>query len=338
MERSLFLLRLLFLTIAAATVAAQPASHREVDFGINGHPLNAESYEKMPLEQQISLLKTLGLTTYRVNINPVHADKFARLSELIALAERERIRILPVVVLPPNQYSDEDAAYDAARAATYKMAKQFETEVEVWELGNEYDLYCVKNGAAGASPADFDAEKYSVVRGLIRGMLAGLRDVSPSLKSIVETTQHTPTSLDSGFLERLIEDGVRFDLTGYHYYSRDGRVPNASDGRNSLEVLHDSIHKPIWITEFDKASISPTLGPNSDPKEQGKALRTAMTEIAADAHRYDVIGADIYELLDQPELLQTPNVKPSQAEFGILAAQGGVTDAARAVQEFLSHY
>ncbi len=338
MKSSFFLRSLLFLTVAAATAVAQPESRREVDFGINGHPLNAESFEKMPLEQQIALLKTLGLSTYRVNINPANINKFARLSDLIALAERENIRILPVVVLPPKQYSDEDAAYNAARAATYGMAKQFETQIRVWELGNEYDLYCVKNGASGASPADYNAEKYSVVRGLIRGMLAGLRDVNPSLKSMVETSQHTPTSLDSGFLERLIGDGVTFDITAYHYYSRDGRLPTADDGKPALKVLRDSFRKPIWITEFDQASISSNLGPDSDPKEQGKALTAAMNEIAADAHRYGVIGADIYELLDQPELLQSPSVKPNQAEFGILNAQGGFTDASRAVQDFLRHY
>jgi len=92
------------------------------------------------------------------------------------------------------------------------------------------------------------------------------------------------------------------------------------------------------ITEFHQASISSKLGPDPDPKEQGKALTAAMNEIAADAHRYGVIGADIYELLDQPELLQSPSVKPNQAEFGILNAQGGFTDASRAVQDFLRHY
>jgi hypothetical protein len=231
----------LFFLIATFSVGAQTAQSREVDFGVNGHPLNAGSYYDVSLEQQISLRKTLGLTTYRLNVNPAHTENFTRLSQLTSLAERENIRILPVIVLPPKQYSDENAAYNAAKGAVYKLVRQFETRVSVWELGNEYDLFCVKKDANGASPADYDAAKYVVVRGLIRGTLAGLHEGSPSSRSIVQTSQHTSTSLDSGFLERLIQDGIAFDIAGYHYYSRGGHVPSASVGRNSLKVLHEHV-------------------------------------------------------------------------------------------------
>ncbi len=336
MRRLTYRLFLLWmLTIASAT--AQTPRDREVDFGVNGHSLAAGPYSDMPLDRQISLLQSLGLKTYRVNVNPTHPDKFARLAQLIAIAEHENIRILPVVVLPPKQYSDENTAYNQAKSAMAELAKQFDTRITVWELGNEYDLYSIKPGANGASPEDYNPEKYAVVRGLIRGMLAGLREASPSAKSIVETSQHTPTSLDSGFIERLIADGITYDITGYHYYSRDGRLPIV-DGKNSLQILHDRFHKPIWITEFDKASISREVGPSSDPKEQGMALLAGMSEIAANAKRYGVIGADIYELLNEPQLLHSPGVNPSQAQFGILESDGRSTDASRAVQKFLRTY
>jgi hypothetical protein len=67
-------------------------SHRKVRFGVNGHPLNSESYERMPLEQQLPRLKAIGLRTYRVNVNPEHTEKLDTLSELTTLAEREGIR------------------------------------------------------------------------------------------------------------------------------------------------------------------------------------------------------------------------------------------------------
>ncbi len=320
--------------IAGIPLRAQRAEGRDVEFGINGHPFSPGSYRDIPLDQQIDLLRRLHLRAYRVNVNPANIDASARLSQLISEAGRH-IRVLPVIVLPAKEYSDEDSAYDAAKEAMYLLAKQFDSSVSVWELGNEYDLYCVKSAADGSSPADYDPAKYAVVRGLIKGMLAGLREGSPSSLSIVETSQHTPTSLDSGFLQKLIQDGVVFDITGYHYYSRSGRVPTGEDGKNSLEVLHDSFHRPIWITEFDESALNSKVGPNVDPREQGKALTFALTEITADSGRYDVIGADIYELLDEPNLLNNPAVKPNQAEFGILHANGDMTDASRAVEEFL---
>jgi hypothetical protein len=337
MLRTSYLPLFLLWTLVLASATAQTARDREVDFGVNGHSLAAGPYSDMPLDQQISLLHSLGLKTYRVNVNPTHQDKFARLAQLIALAAHENIRILPVVVLPPKQYTDENTAYNQAKTAMSELARQFDKRISVWELGNEYDLYSIKPGANGASPDDYDPEKYAVVRGLIRGMLAGLREASPSARSIVETSQHTPTSLDSGFIERLIADGITYDITGYHYYSRDGRLPLV-DGKNSLQILHDRFHKPIWITEFDQASISRELGPSSDPKEQGMALLAGMSEIAANAKRYDVVGADIYELLNEPQLLHSPGVNPCQAQFGILESDGRSTDASRAVEKFLRAY
>ena len=324
----------------SALAAAQhfPARGARVEFGINGHPLNAGSYYGLSAERQISLLVGLRLRTYRVNVNPLRADKFERLSRLVALADRAGIRILPVINLPAKQYSSGQSAYAAAKAAVYRLARRFDGRISVWELGNEYDLYCVKPGADGASADDYDARRFAVVEGLIRGMLAGLYAGSPSSRSIVQTSQHTGTSLDSGFLRKLLRDGVTFDIIGYHYYSRDGRIPQSKDGANSLKILHERFHKPIWITEFDRQSFGPDAGPNSHPAEQGAALEAGMTEISEDAAEFAVIGADIYELLDQPELLNEPAVKPNQAQFGILDSRGGATDASRAVAEFLRAY
>ena len=116
----LCLCSLAFVALAVAAQAAAPqdvpaTQHREVHFGVNGHPLNAGTYSTISLEQQISLLKKLKLRTYRVNVNPSYPEKFDRLSDLVTLAQRQDIRILPVIVLPPKNYSDENAAYNDAK-------------------------------------------------------------------------------------------------------------------------------------------------------------------------------------------------------------------------------
>ena len=152
--------------ISTSSIGDQSHGGRDVDVGANEHPLNPGSYSDMPLEQQIDLLKRLHLRTYRVNVNPTHSDKFARLSQLIVLAQRAHIRVLPVIVMSAKQYRDEDSAYRAAREATLLLVNQLDTQINVWELGNEYDLYCVKSGADGGSPTDYDPAKYAVVRGL----------------------------------------------------------------------------------------------------------------------------------------------------------------------------
>ena len=328
----------LSLTFAISPVPAQTASPEKVELGAAGHALVPGAYTKLPLERQITLLHALGLRTYRININPAHASKFARLSHLLNLARQNGIRILPVVILPPKQYSDEASAYHAAQLAVAAMARQFNGRISVWEIGNEYDLYCVKKRTDGSSAADYDTKRFKVVRGLIRGMLAGLHDGSPASRSIVETTQRSRTALDTGFLERLLKSGVAFDIVGYHFYSNSGRVPMAANGANALQALHAEFHKPIWITEFDEQASSPDSGPNADPARQAVALTAALDEITGQADRYDVIGADVYELLDQPELLSQPGTRRAQAQFGIFEASGGYTAAATAVGSFVRAY
>jgi hypothetical protein len=322
------------LMLAASTMTSVP-----VEFGINGHPLVPGTYAE-PLDRQIAQIRGLGLRTYRVNVNPDRPDTFDKLSDLVTLAGQQNIRILPVVVLAPKHFVDEDTAYARARSGIAPLVKRFGDRLTVWELGNEYDLYALKPGATGASPDDYDDQKYRVVRGLIRGMLDGVHEVNPTLRTIVETTQHTPSELDSGFLQRLIQDRVTgFDITGYHYYSKDGRVPVTADGTSTLAVLHDDFHRPIWITEFDEsATRQRTVGPSADPTRQGEALTTAMTEISTAASKYDVVGADIYELLDEPALLEKPGEPAAEAQFGILNAQGEMTAASIAVQGFMATY
>lgn len=328
----------LSLTMGISPGLAQTNLPRKVELGVAGHALVPGAYTQLPLERQIALLHALGLRTYRINVNPSHTNKFARLSHLLDLAQRSGIRILPVVILPPQQYSDEASAYRAARQAVGTMARQFNGRISVWEIGNEYDLYCVKKRTDGSSPSDYDTKRFKVVRGLIQGMLAGLHEGSPASRSIVETTQRNRTVLDTGFLERLTNDGVAFDIVGYHFYSNTGQVPMAANGANALQVLHVEFQKPIWITEFDKQASSPEIGPNADPVGQAAALTTALDDITGQADRYDVIGADVYELLDQPEILSQPGVNPAQAQFGIFTAGGDYTAAATAVATFVRVY
>lgn len=327
------------LWLIPALVVADGYTARKVNFGVNGHPLNSGSYAGS-LETQIAQLKMLGLTTYRVNVNPAYPDKYERLSQLVDIAKQEGIQILPTIIIKATDYSAENVARDDARAKTYSLVKEFATRLTVWELGNEFDLYCLNKGSSGASPADYDTERYNVVRGLLRGMLEGLHEAAPSSLSIIDTSKSDNFPVDSGFLQRLTEDGIRFDIAGYHYYDQDGHVPTTKVGTrvSALKILHDRFHRPIWITEFDRSSSGPTVGPSADAKAQGEALTRAMSEIATDSDKYDVANADIYELFDQPELLTQPGIKPNQAQFGIIGPDGALTDASRAVQSFLRSY
>ena len=254
MKQSKAMSFLLILSLNWIWVESESAPNSRVNFGVNGYPLNPKTGYHESLEQEITQLKTLGLRNFRVYVDPAKTDRFDRLSQLIILAQQEDIQILPVLVIKAKNYTSEDSAYNDARSLTHNLTKQFADRVSVWELGNEYDLYCVNQRAgAGMALSDYDTEKYNVVRGLIKGMLAGLHEGSPSSRSIIQTSQNGRNP-DSGFLQKLIQDGVNFDITGFHYYSKDGHVQIAKDGRNALQILRDEVSQAylrgygIWQT------------------------------------------------------------------------------------------
>ena len=327
----------LFLAIstAGADVQAQAnqAASARVIFGVNGHPLVKNTYE-ISFDSQISLLKGIGFKTYRVNVSPANPSQSQQLAALTQIAERNNIQILPVIAIKPDRFASEDEAYNVSKKLTFKLASQFVGHIPVWELGNELDRICINRETDGTSPSDYDTEKYNIIRGVLRGMLEGLHEASPSFQSMVDTSRIVPNYVNSGFLERLIQDGVNFDITGYHFYSHDGHIPAAKDGRSALIPLY-SLHKPIWISEFDQAGYNMVEGPNSRPREQARILRLELEEISAKAAQYNIIGADIYELLDQP--LSSVS-HPSMSQMGILTSNGESTDASIEVQKFLQAY
>ena len=328
---------ILFLAISTAgadvLVQANQTVPGRVVFGVNGHPLVKNTYE-LSFENQIFLLKRIGFKTYRVNVSPANSSQSQQLAALAQIAERNNIQILPVIAIKPDRFSSEDEAYNTSKKLTFKLASQFVGHIPVWELGNELDRICINRETEGTSPSDYDTEKYNIIRGVIRGMLDGLHEASPSFQSMVDTSRIVPNYVNSGFLERLIQDGINFDITGYHFYSHDGHIPSAKDGTSALAALYN-LHKPIWISEFDQAGYNMVQGPNSQPREQARILRVELDEISAKAAQYNIIGADIYELLDQP--LSSVS-HPSMSQMGILTSSGEATDASVEVQKFLQAY
>ncbi len=59
-----------------------------------------------------------------------------------------------------------------------------------------------------------------------------------------------------------------------------------------------------------------------------------MDDIVANAQQYNIIGANVYELLDQPEY-QSRAGKASEAEYGVYTTTGGDTDTSRAIQKWM---
>lgn len=287
-----------------------------IEFGVNGHPF--WSHGGVPVTRQLDLIKQAGLKSYRVDLDNADAGSMNLLRTLVTEGAARDIDILPIINLHPERYASEAAAYNAGKAIATAYAKAFPGMT--WELGNEYDNMAIKPGTSGALPLHYDDAKYAVNRGLINGMYDGAKGADPTAKTVVDNAgwHHY------GFLQRLAADGVKWDITGTHWYSDQGSITNVGGGGvNSLEILA-RFNKPIWVTEFNARPGS--MG------EQAEAqwLTKTMADWDALASKYNVQAAHIYELLDQPEMGSSP-----EARYGLYTATGTYKASGTAVDQYL---
>ena len=295
---------------------ASQSSPTGFTWGVNAHG----SYSLSTAAQQLELdaAQTIGLTSLRVDVYDASPATMAWLSPLITQASSMGISILPVIVPATAALTSQSAAYAWGLATGSALAAAFPGLT--WEVGNELDLYAIKPGATGQSPSDYDNARYSAVLGAITGMSAGIRQADPTAKIAVNMT-----GWDFGFLQRLASDGVSWDITSEHVYVPPG--VSATDilaGGDSLFASLAQFGKPILMTEFNQQQGS-LLGQSAEIN----SLMSMMDAMRILAPKYDIIGAYIYELLNEPQLA------PAEANYGLADSSGVLNAAGLAVENYL---
>lgn len=278
-------------------------------WGVNTHRQNILS-----TAQQLDVAAAMGLTSLRVDVYDASPETIAWLSSLVTEGSSRGISILPVIVPAAAAATSEAAARawglttGAALAATFPSL--------TWEAGNELDTYVIKPGTTGESPSDYDNTLYTIARGAITGISDGIHQADPTAKVAVGIT-----GFHFGFLQRLADDGVDWDITSEHYYS----FPGATDIATGADFLFSNLarfNRPILMTEFNQQQgslLSASTG----------TLLSMMDAMTALASTYDIIGAYLYELLDEPHL------DPSEAHYGLATENGDLKAAGLVVQQYV---
>ncbi len=278
-------------------------------FGLAGHagfPAQ-RPYQTLDTQGQISRINGLGMTSYRAaglhwdftTFGPYGAEKLKTYVDTMHAAGIE-----PIIVLDPapqEKTSEMDAynsAYDFARYVAQVLAGK---GIKYYEIGNEYDMGMVVTGY-GHLPSDFDTTMYNKARGVVKGLMAGVRSVTSSGQFLVGGS-----GLHWGYTQRLYDDGIRWDITKFHWYStndRDSTAAPATDFSgyhyNLFEIL-SKFQRPLICTEVGVTAADF----NYDNNKMAAWFDRMMTQWFELAPRYDFQLACIYQMLDQP---QSPRV------------------------------
>jgi hypothetical protein len=302
------------------TTPAHPVPTPRRFYGVNGHNNEGGAYDISSPALQLAQLQDLGMKYYR---NEVYSQGTAnKLANIAQMMDAGGVTVYPVMLMDLNTVADETQAYSAG----FVLGQQTATSrhYPYYEVTNEMEAQALTGNVDGVFPQQYDMDKFRRVRGIIRGMIAGIKSVDTSGKIILGGG----TWLHYGFAQMLATgtepDGsighpvVDWDITAWHWYSEQGDITNACGGTGCHNVLQalKAFGKPIWLNEI---GVRPNYGTDQEIAAYLTGS-TMMAQFVALASTYDIESIQSYELYDDPVggegnygLLQNDGVTPKAA-------------------------
>ncbi|WP_250468022.1 hypothetical protein [Caballeronia sp. GAFFF2] len=195
-------------------------------FGMNGH----WDYRYTPAET-ISILKALGCTMYRLGSNGTTQQNNA-VAKMASAMNGTGIKILALVQqgltdASGNLFGSEAAAYATAYNTGMTVAAALKPHgVTMYECGNELtrrSQTVLHSNRAGTDVVDFNNANWPVMRGVMRGLIAGVKAIQPDAKCGINFCVADIGASDA-LWDGMQPDGtsghpkVRWDITTWHNY------------------------------------------------------------------------------------------------------------------------
>ena len=316
-------------TVKAADVPAATAkvgTTGSIFYGMNGHITNGGVYDNTPYATQLSQLQDLGVKIFRNDVyNLASAKVLATVAKQFAAGG---VQVYPVMLLGLG-FDNEQDAYNAGftmgqqTAQTYKYA--------YYEVANELDSAALAGNYDGNIWWQYSNQPFTIARGVMRGMIAGVKSVDSSAKIIVDGTW-----MHVAFFQMLLDgsqpDGthghptVNWDITAWHWYSDQGDITNACGGSGCQDILGtiSSFGRPVWINEY---GVRPEYGSN-DAIASYLTGNLMMQQYYTQASKYNIQSIQAFELYDSQE-----------GNYGMLQSDGTTKKAAyTALKSFIASH
>jgi hypothetical protein len=312
--------------IAMLHLGASPAD--ALDWGVNVHDGGSDP------QTMASRLAGRNLKSVRMDLWGNDPVRLAKFRSAAAAFHAQGIKIQAVIFTdfsarrPRNQDLAADPA-EVEKTAYQQTRSQVEATKDLlrdYELANETTLgtpHILADGATGQKAADFDTPSGRLQAAVLRGMSKAIHDVGTSsglpLRVILGTVNR-----HWGFLAYMEQQGVLFDVIGYHIYPAEQHQPLDQDpwfGPGGPLGQLAVFKKPITINEFNAGEIysgtpghtgADYLNRAGDPvTEKGlKGLDKHLKEILRQSAA-KVESILFYEVADEP------SKKPPENRFGL---------------------
>ena len=313
------------------TTTPTPTPSARLFYGVNGHNNEGGAYDISSPALQLSQLQDLGAKLYRNEVySQGTANKLAGIADIMAAGG---VTVYPVILMDIATFINETDGYNAGFALGQQTASS--RRYAYYEVTNEMESALLLGNVDGVLPSQYDAAKFRILRGVIRGMIAGIKSVDTSGKIILGGG----TWLHYGFAQMLAAgtepDGstghevVNWDITAWHWYSDMNDITNACGGTGCHNVLAalQALGKPIWINE---AGVRPNFG--TDQQIAAYLVGNKMlAQFVTLASTYGIESVQTYQLYDDPAGL------PGGGAYGLLENDGHTQkDAYTAYKNFVA--
>jgi hypothetical protein len=264
---------------------------------------NAVGYSAKNWQEQIDKAKELGLGWARMNFD--YASGFPRNDLFFEPVFASGLKI--VLVVEHNPAKGTGRMYQDGLDDGKSIASHYKGKISYYQLANEGGAQAIKSGTLeGWRTSDYDPAEYARVRDYIKGLSEGIKLADPGAQRIV-----TISWMHTGFLDKLVADGVQFDMVGVDWYSWMGNFGSRTIGTGqTLYSKVKSFGKPIVFAEVN-------AWPRGSVDETAQANFIRSTAAWAWNNRNYIKGFYVYELVDNA------TASGDYKNFGIVSGEVG---------------
>lgn len=243
-------------------------------WGVNGHLTwtwtpNAQAQLQANWANTMLRLRELGVKYYRngyswqfdASHNITGSDGNTFINFIDNWASPAGVQVTPVLLAPWDQGTDEATNYTVAFNCGVEAATKLKGRVPWYECGNENETYAINGGARGNADNHYDTTKFKFMRGLLRGLIDGVKSVDKVTPIVIGGGTWLHTSFFDMLLKGRDPSGATgapvldWDITAWHWYTHnwppndDIENPTDQGGYNVLAALA-SWGKPIHMNEI----------------------------------------------------------------------------------------
>lgn len=252
----------------------------------------SDKFHKENVDAQVEYWKDLGVKAVRINFefSKQKPENFLEANDyLVDKLNENNIETLMVIESPLGDFIGE-ANQDNGYSWGKHIAEHFKGKVRYYQMLNEVSGTAIKPNYPGNNFSDFDSEKYRAVKDYLLGLSKGIKEADPDAKRVVSAHW-----VGIAIIDKLIEDGVDFEIIGWNWFSSMGDDPTnvkMPDGSNlNIPDYLKKYNKKFWITEANRSEGSY----DNKEKEQAEFINSLINNIK----KSDLIsGIFVYRLFD----------------------------------------